>query len=202
MRKSVPTFYTRLLLATAVATAVWPRHSAEAAFMGSLERVSPAPEVFTELADFRAFNDDGFAATGAAMGLLEAIPNFGGVPADYAGFTPGNIALVERGDYPFGTKVHTAMAAGASGVLIYWNNSEPLPTATLSFDPGEATTIPALLITQSLGQELLSQLAFGPVEVRLSVQPVPEPCTFALAAFGFAGISIYCRQRPKRIGRV
>jgi Zn-dependent M28 family amino/carboxypeptidase len=38
---------------------------------------------------------------------------------DFAGFPAGNIALIQRGTCPFGTKALNAEAAGASGVIIF-----------------------------------------------------------------------------------
>jgi Zn-dependent M28 family amino/carboxypeptidase len=39
--------------------------------------------------------------------------------ADFAGFQPGNIALIQRGTCPFGDKAINAEAAGAAGVIIF-----------------------------------------------------------------------------------
>ena len=39
--------------------------------------------------------------------------------SDFAGFTPGNIALVQRGTCTFGEKVANAQEAGASAVVIF-----------------------------------------------------------------------------------
>jgi Zn-dependent M28 family amino/carboxypeptidase len=39
--------------------------------------------------------------------------------ADFAGFTAGTIALLQRGTCPFGTKALNAQAAGAAGVVIF-----------------------------------------------------------------------------------
>lgn len=40
-------------------------------------------------------------------------------PEDFAGFTPGNIALIQRGSCTFGVKAQNAAAAGAAAVIIF-----------------------------------------------------------------------------------
>jgi hypothetical protein len=51
--------------------------------------------------------------------------------ADFAGFTPGRIALIQRGSCFFGVKVLNAQAAGASGVIIF-NEGNPGRTGVLA----------------------------------------------------------------------
>ncbi len=45
-------------------------------------------------------------------------------PADFAGFTPGNVALLQRGTCPFADKVRNAQQAGASAVITF-NEGQP-----------------------------------------------------------------------------
>ena len=78
--------------------------------------------------------------------------------ADFAGFTPGNIALIQRGSCFFRVKVDNAAAAGASAVIIFnQGNVDPnddrfgLFFGTL--DPPVAA-IPAVSTTFALGEEL------------------------------------------------
>ena len=51
--------------------------------------------------------------------------------ADFSGFVPGRVALIQRGTCTFGTKVLNAQAAGASGVIIF-NEGNPGRTGVLS----------------------------------------------------------------------
>ncbi len=51
--------------------------------------------------------------------------------ADFSGFVPGRVALIQRGTCTFGTKVVNAQAAGASGVIIF-NEGNPGRTGVLS----------------------------------------------------------------------
>ena len=49
---------------------------------------------------------------------------------DFAGFTPGNIALIQRGTCDFRVKAENAQAAGAVGVIIF-NEGQAGRTATV-----------------------------------------------------------------------
>ncbi|HEY3117554.1 MAG TPA: PA domain-containing protein, partial [Chloroflexota bacterium] len=51
--------------------------------------------------------------------------------ADFTGFVPGRIALIQRGSCFFGVKVLNAQAAGASGVIIF-NEGNPGRTGVLA----------------------------------------------------------------------
>ncbi|QKJ18699.1 M20/M25/M40 family metallo-hydrolase [Microbacterium hominis] len=68
-------------------------------------------------------------------------------PADFAGFTPGNIALVQRGTCSFGIKAVNAQAAGATAVIIFNQGNTPdregLIIGTLLPD-GATVTIPVV----------------------------------------------------------
>ncbi|CAA9400537.1 MAG: Uncharacterized lipoprotein aminopeptidase LpqL [uncultured Pseudonocardia sp.] len=73
---------------------------------------------------------------------------------DFAGFTAGNIALIQRGTCPFGQKAQNAQAAGASAVIIY-NQGQPGAT-----DPFVGTlgapgiTIPVVSTSYATGRDL------------------------------------------------
>lgn len=90
-----------------------------------------------------------------------------GRPEDFpAGGLAGNIALIERGDLTFTQKVANAIAAGASGVVIYNN-----VTASGVFDLGNTVAIPVVSITQKDGQDLIAKIATQPYEARIAVSP-------------------------------
>ena len=62
-------------------------------------------------------------------GKLQYVPGLGAEAADFAGFVQGNIAVIDRGEVYFGTKINNAEDAGASGVLIV--NTSPSETGGL-----------------------------------------------------------------------
>ena len=81
---------------------------------------------------------------------------------DFSGFTPGRIALIQRGGCFFGVKVQNAQAAGASGVIIF-NEGNPGRTAVLSGSLVDAAgnpiipTIPVAFTSFAIGSDLLTQ---------------------------------------------
>src|SRR5579871_1338494 len=87
----------------------------------------PDPRVFLAGVDFASMMAVG---TAAIQGQVEAVdlkipsisPNSstsGCEEEDFSGFTPGNIALMQRGTCEFHTKVENAIKAGASAAIIF-----------------------------------------------------------------------------------
>ncbi len=81
--------------------------------------------------------------------------------SDFAGFTAGNIALIQRGTCFFRDKVDNAVAAGAAAVIIF-NEGQPERTDLISgtLDPPQAS-IPVLDATFAVGNELAGLAATG-----------------------------------------
>ena len=84
--------------------------------------------------------------------------------SDFAGFTPGDVALMQRGTCTFAAKVVNAQAAGASGAVIF-NQGTAGRTDVVAGTLGETAqdgeggefpdvTIPAIGISYALGEEL------------------------------------------------
>lgn len=73
----------------------------------------------------------------------------------------GTVVLIQRGSCTFETKVASAAAAGALGVLVY-NNTGGDPIAM-----GGTGTIPALMVSQEDGATLLAAVAAGDVTVSI-----------------------------------
>lgn len=87
--------------------------------------------------------------------------------------TAGRIVLVERGQLFFWEKVANAEAAGASAVVVYNTQPGVPPVATLR----SPAAIPAVIISQEEGRQLLQSLASGPVRLRLVVRTLTEART-------------------------
>jgi len=82
----------------------------------------------------------------------------------------GKIALIQRGELTFREKVEAAAAAGALAAIIYNNRPGTVPAATLA----APSRIPAVLITEDAGEQLLAQVRQGAVRVFLRVETVTE----------------------------
>ena len=127
------------------------------------------PSAVTVIAAIALRGSGGGAASGrlvfAGIGRPEEFP---------AGGLGGGIALIERGDLTFVQKVANAIAAGASGVVIYNNEAE-----RGVFDLGDAVAIPVVSIDQDAGRQLAS--AAQPFEAKISVSP-PEGTAYNVIA--------------------
>lgn len=90
------------------------------------------------------------------------------------GFTPGRIALLERGFCEFGVKVLNAEQAGAKAVVLANNLGREVGNAMGPGVVGNQVTIPSVMIGQSNGNRLKAALAAGPVNLTLEIVPVPN----------------------------
>jgi len=112
-------------------------------------------------------------STGTATGAVQPaggirIPSTGGstsgcTAADFSGFTPGRVALIQRGSCNFGVKVLNAQAAGASGVIIFNEGNTPGRSGVLTGSLIDAAgnrivpTIPVAFTSFATGSDLFSQ---------------------------------------------
>jgi hypothetical protein len=85
------------------------------------------------------------------------------------GFTPGNIALVDRGTCSFTTKVSNAQDAGAVAVVVANNSGAPF--AMGGSDP--SITVPAAMISQADGATIRNALPAPGTLGLLEPQPPP-----------------------------
>ncbi|MGB0098717.1 MAG: M28 family metallopeptidase [Nocardioides sp.] len=119
-----------------------------------LERLSPSPRVFVEGVEFLRNTFDSGTPQGEATGPMSIVDpgsaTSGCEAADFAGFAPGDIALIQRGGCAFALKALNAEAAGAAGAII-WNNQAGLVNMI-----GDATglTIPVVFASEVAGLDL------------------------------------------------
>lgn len=83
-----------------------------------------------------------------------------GKPEDFKNIdVKGRFALISRGEIAFAEKVKNALAAGATGVVVY-NNTTGLMQGALSED-GSELDVAVVMIEQTVGQKLVADLAAG-----------------------------------------
>lgn len=122
-----------------------------------------------------------YSASGDVTALVQAVDvvipptpdangNTSGCEAeDFADFTAGNIALLQRGTCSFGQKVQNAADAGAVAAVLF-NEGQPGRETLLSPTLGAPAEIPAVGISYALGE----QLAAEGTTVRVFVEAVTE----------------------------
>jgi Peptidase family M28/PA domain len=95
--------------------------------------------------------------------------------SDFAGFLPGNIALIQRGTCTFAQKVANAEAAGASAAVIF-NEGNPGRTGVFAGSLAGTEHIPVLFTSYDVGTQLLAQYSpgSGPV-LTIDVKAIEDP---------------------------
>jgi hypothetical protein len=169
--------------------------------VSTLNEISPAPASFALGVDQEPFGEfAGFQTpvTGSVTSFVELIPDFGCSASDFAGFTPGDIALIERNSCSFSLKGANAQAAAATGFFVFDSTAEPLQRVVLVASP--TVTIPALFLTQAVGQTFETELSTGPVKVSFTVSSVPEP-SYAGAIAVLLALSALLLRRPAARGQ-
>jgi Zn-dependent M28 family amino/carboxypeptidase len=146
-----------------------------------LEQIAPNPAVYPYF-DAAGFATMEYSGSGDVTAIAEGVDlilppapdantsTSGCEAADFAGFTAGNIAIIQRGTCSFAQKAVNAENAGASGVVIF-NEGQPGRTdAFIGTLGGPVSTIPVVGANFDVGVEL----AAGGVEVRLFVNATSE----------------------------
>ncbi|GII64518.1 aminopeptidase [Sphaerisporangium krabiense] len=156
----------------------------------TLQRVSPDPRTFTpsppdngSLGEFATMTYSGSGDVTAPLQKVDLVLPPGPTPststsgceaADFAGFTPGNIALLQRGSCDFRVKALNAQAAGARGAIIF-NEGQPGRTETNRGTLlGVGVTIPVVAASFAAGEELARPASSV---VRLRTETVSEART-------------------------
>ena len=96
--------------------------------------------------------------------LVYAEPNDG--CADIANDVSGKIALIDRGSCYFSTKVYNAQQAGAVGVIVANSAGEAIPMGGAQYS--DQITIPSVMVSSDMGDQLKSDMNSGTVNVHLS----------------------------------
>ena len=152
-----------------------------------LERVSPTPKVYVQYDDFLTMS---YSGSGDVTALMQPtvdiiIPpgdeadtsNSGCEAEDFAGFTAGNIALIQRGSCTFFQKAMNAQIAGAVGVIIF-NEGQPGRTGVIFGTlGGPGVNIPVVGTTFAVGEELYDLTLAGDVTVHMFTDVLTEPRT-------------------------
>jgi hypothetical protein len=153
-------------------------------FVGTpvMREESPTPHSFQVGTDFNPGQAAGSAtakvqpAGGIIVPATPAPSSASGCQAsDFAGFIPGNIALIQRGTCTFAQKVANAEAAGASAAVIF-NEGNPGRTSLFSGALSGNETIPVLFTPYAVGTQLLGQYTpgSGPV-LTVDVKLIDDP---------------------------
>ncbi|MEM3423779.1 MAG: S8 family serine peptidase, partial [Nitrososphaeria archaeon] len=113
----------------------------------ALTRIAPAPQV-NYAYTVGSTSPDPITTLGDnnGEGYEYVYCGLGGSPSDFPSSVAGRIALIQRGTYPFTTKITNAYNAGAIGVIIF-NNT----TGYITMDTTGAPNIPSVFISQADG---------------------------------------------------
>ena len=129
----------------------------------TLSEVSPAAHDYAVTTEFNPGQSIGTANASLqpAGGIVippTATPSSasGCTAADFSGFVPGRIALIQRGTCTFSQKVQNAQDAGASGVIIF-NEGNPGRTNVFGGSLSSVPTIPVAFTSFAIGNDLLNQ---------------------------------------------
>src|SRR5262249_46925888 len=147
---------------------------------GDFEELAPIPHLYVLGSDW--FPADSSGSTTALLqpagGIIipptpDPSSTSGCSAADFTGFVPGRIALIQRGGCFFGVKVLNAEAAGASGVVIFNEGNNPARMPAFSGILLDANgnlftaTVPVVFTSFANGQNLFNQ---GSPVLHLNIQ--------------------------------
>jgi Zn-dependent M28 family amino/carboxypeptidase len=141
-----------------------------------LREISPTDKTYTQdeflTMTYSASGDTGTATiTPVDLNLssdpAQRVSTSGCEAADFAGFTAGHIALMQRGTCPFALKATNAQAAGAAGAIIFNSGTSPGNEGVVAGTLGETAqdgqptppdvTIPVVGISYAEGDRLANE---------------------------------------------
>jgi Zn-dependent M28 family amino/carboxypeptidase len=143
----------------------------------ALEQVSPTPTTYVDGVDYDTMQFSGSGDVTAPLTAVDLIvpspfanaSTSGCEAADFAGFTPGHIALMQRGTCNFVDKALNAQAAGALGAIVF-NEGNPGRTNLNLGTLGSPQTIPTITTTFAVGDALRNGVLNGPTGVTLRLK--------------------------------
>ena len=148
--------------------------------------VAPEERTFVEFEDYLPASGSPAAEVSGTVEAVDInlegdrVSTSGCEPADFAEFTEGNVALVQRGTCPFVDKADNAAAAGAVGIIIFNQGDTEDRLGLIGFT---TTTIPGIGVSFDLGAELAG---FENAEVFIGTGVEPDEVeTQALPGIGF-----------------
>ena len=126
-----------------------------------LEQTAPQAVVFPDsdftVADYSGAGDVTAPVTAVDLQLGPGNASTSGCePGDFGSFPAGNIALIQRGNCTFATKVLNAQAAGAAGVVLFNQGSDGANQGLFggTLGSGSGVDIPVVFATYGTGEAL------------------------------------------------
>ncbi len=125
----------------------------------TLQRTVPRPTEYVVSRDYRPLAYSGVGSVAAPVTAVDLnldgdrTTTSGCEASDFTGFPRGNIALVQRGTCQFAAKVDHAAEAGASGVVVLNQGSDPSRMGLFAGTLGSQASVPVLATTFDLGAE-------------------------------------------------
>ena len=129
---------------------------------GALAQIAPVASSYVFRVDYDYFSQTDAGDVTAPVEAVDLDLGLGNTstsgcePADFAGFTPGSIALMQRGLCSFQLKAENAAAAGAVGAIIFNQGNTELRRGLIGGTLGNTYSggIPVVEMTYALGEEL------------------------------------------------
>ncbi|MGW4470130.1 M28 family metallopeptidase [Nonomuraea sp. NPDC004354] len=130
-----------------------------------LQRTAPEPKSFAHVTEFTEVDASAAGTVTAPVQPVDVVlpppatpgSTSGCEASDFANFTRGNIALVQRGTCNFADKVANAVAAGASAVIIFNEGQPGRTTARVNPGIGENVPVPVFFTSFAVGDELAAK---------------------------------------------